>query len=120
LAVVGIALEVDRLAMEGVLVLVQVADEVDYAPLVLEGVSLARPSLVDQLDAEVPRQERRLAQALEELLVVEHDVHEHIVVRKERDRGPGALGLLAALELAARLAALVVLGPDVAVAADLE
>ena len=42
LAVVGLALEVDGLAVQRVLVLVEVGDEVDDAALVVEGVALRR------------------------------------------------------------------------------
>ena len=49
-AVVGLALEEDRLAVQRVLGLVQVLDEVDDAALVVELSLLARAALVDQLD----------------------------------------------------------------------
>ena len=95
-------------------------DEVDDAALVLEGVALARAALVDQLDAQVAGQECRFPQPLRQGLVVEDHVLEHVVVGKEGDDRPGALDLLAALQLALRLSAHVVLSPLVAVAAHLE
>ena len=119
-AVLGLVLEEDGLAVQGVLVLVQVLDEVDDPALVEEGVALAGAALVDELDLQAAGQERGLAHPLGERLVVELERLEDLVVGKEGDRRPGALELLAALQVALRLAALVVLGPLVAVAAHLE
>ena len=120
LAVVGLALEEDGLAVQRVLVLVQVGDEVDDPALVVEAVALAGAALVDQLDLQAAGEEGGLAQALGQGRVVELELVEDLVVGEEGDRGPGRLGRRALLQVGERLAALVVLGPDVAVAADLE
>ena len=77
-------------------------------------------ALVDQVDAQVAGQERRLPQPLREGLVVEDHVLEHVVVGMEGDDRPGPLDLLAALQRALGVPAHVVLGPLVAVAAHLE
>ncbi len=87
LAVVGLVLEEDRLAVQRVLVLVEVGDEVDDAALVVEGVLLARRSLVDQLDLEAAGEEGGLAQALGQGRVVELELVEDLVVGQEGDRG---------------------------------
>ena len=77
-------------------------------------------ALVDQLDLQAPGQEGGLAQPLGQGREVEVDLLEDLEVGEEGDLGAGLLRLRAALELGRRLAALVVLGPDVAVAADLQ
>ncbi len=120
LAVVGLAFEEDRLAVQRVLVLVEVGDEVDDAALVVEGVLLAAGALVDQLDLEAAGEEGGLAQALGQGRVVELELVEDLVVGEEGDRRAVRVGGLAAMEIRLRLAALVVLGPDRAVAADFE
>ena len=95
--------------------------EVGDAALVLELDLLAGAALVDQLDLQAAGQEGGLAQALGEGLEVELDlVAEDLHVRLEGDRRAGGLDGAALLELGGRLAALVGLGPDVAVAPDLE
>ena len=71
LAVVGLALEEDGLAVQRVLVLVQVGDEVDDPALVLEGLPGPTPRSSTRLDLQVTGQEGRLAQPLGERLVVE-------------------------------------------------
>src|SRR5204862_7634570 len=117
---VRLAVEKHRLAVEDVLVLVEVGDEVDDAALVLERVLAALGALVNELDPEVAREERGLAQALGQRLIVEDDLLEHLGVGHEGDCRTGALHLLAALEVALRSSALVVLDPGVAVAPHLE
>ena len=120
LAVLVLALEEDGLAMQRVLVLVEVGDEVDQAALVVEGVLLAGAALVDELDLQAPGEERGLAQPLGEGRVVELELVEDLAVGLEGDRRAGRLGRRAFLQRALRPAALVVLAPDMAVAADLE
>jgi hypothetical protein len=120
LAVVGLVFEEDGLAMQGILVLVQVADEVDDPALVMEVDLLAAGALVDEVDLQSARQECRLAQALGEGLEVEPDLLEDLEIGEEGDLGPGLLRSRALLELRGGLAARVVLRPDVAVAANLE
>ena len=63
---------------------VQVADEFADAALVVEALA-AIVALVDQLDADAGVQERQLAQALRQDLVVELDVREDLVGRLEAD-----------------------------------
>ena len=87
--VVGVVLEVDGLAVERVLVLVQVVDEVDDPALVVEGVLLAAGALVEELDLEAAGEERRLAHALGERRVVVGDLLEDLGVGRESDRGAG-------------------------------
>ena len=106
-AVVGVALEVHGLSVQRVLVLVEVGDEVDDAALVLEGLALPLAALVDEVDAEVAGEERRLAQALRERRVVVGDLLEDLGVGEEGDRRAGLLARRAALQLGLRLAALV-------------
>ena len=65
-AVVGLVVEEDGLAVQGVLVLVQVLDEVDDPALVEEGVALAGAALVDELDLEPAGEEGGLAHPLGE------------------------------------------------------
>ena len=92
LAVVGLALEVDGLAVQRVLVLVEVGDEVDDPALVVEGVALAGAALVDQLDLQAAGEEGGLAQPLGQGRVVELELVEDLVVGQEGDRGAGRLG----------------------------
>ncbi len=121
LTLVFVALEEDDLFVHGVLVLVEMADEVLDPTLVLEGDAVGRAALVDQLDLQAAGQEGRLAQALGQRLEVELDlVFEDFEVRQEGDLGPVLLGRRALGQLGHRFAALVVLLPDVALAADLQ
>ena len=120
LALVGLVLEEDDLAVQRVLVRVEVLDEVDDAALVHERVLLAGAALVDQVDSQAAREERRLAHALGERRVVEVEGLEDLGVGLEGDLRPGLVALGAAGQVALRLAALVVLLPLVAVAGDLQ
>ena len=120
LAILVLALEVDGLAMKRVLVLVEVGDEVDQPALVMERVPLTGATLVDELDLQALGEERGLAQPLGEGRIVELELVEDLAVGLEGDRRAGRLRRLALLQRALRAAALVVLGPDMAVAADLE
>ena len=85
-AVVGLVLEVDGLAMERVLVLVQVVDEVDDAALVVERVLLAGGALVDEVDPQAAGEERGLPHPLGERGVVVGDLLEDLGVGRERDQ----------------------------------
>src|SRR5207244_3847287 len=80
----------------------------------------AGAALVDEVDSKVAGEERRLAEALGEGGVVEREFLEDLVVGEEGDRRAGLLARRSALQVALRRASLVVLGPDVAVAADLQ
>ena len=77
-------------------------------------------ALVDQLDLQAAGEERRLAQPLGQGLEVELDLFEDLEVGEEGDLGAVLLGRGALGQLRHRFAALVVLRPDVAVAADLQ
>ena len=81
---------------------------------------MALGALVDQRDLQPAGEERRLAHALGERLVVELEGLEDLGVGEEGDGRAGALDLLALRELVLRLTALVVLLPAVALAADVE
>jgi len=123
LPVVGLVLEEDDAAVQGVLVAVDVGDEVLDAAGVLERDRLAVGALVIEHDTQVFGEEGRLAQALGEDTVVELDLFEDVGVGHERHRraGGGALReLLALLELGHRRAALVALVPVVTVDIDVE
>jgi hypothetical protein len=106
---------VDRL-----LGLVEVADEVLDAALVLELDRAAAGALVGQRDVEAAREEGGLAQALLEDREVEVERLEDLVVGQEGDRRAGLLGRLALAQVVLGLAPLVLLGKDVALAADLD
>jgi hypothetical protein len=114
------ALEVDDLAVQFVLVLVEMADEVLDAAVVFEDDAVGLAALVDQLDPQAAGEEGGLAQALGEGVEVEADLFEDLQVRQEGDLGAVLLGRLAFGQLGHRFAALVVLRPDEAVAADLQ
>ena len=120
LALLFAALEEDDLLVDRILVAVEVADEVLDPALVLEGDAVGLPALVDQLDLQATGEEGRLAQALDQRLEIEPDLFEDLEVGEEGDRGPVLGGRVALLQLGHRLAALVVLLPDVAVALDLQ
>ena len=108
------------LLVQLVLVLVEVADEVLDAAVVLEGDAVGLAALVDQLDLQAAGEEGGLAQALGQGVEVEADLFEDLEVGQEGDLGAVLLGRLALGQVGHRFAALVVLRPDVAVAADLQ
>src|SRR5215210_5034587 len=119
-ALVAVGLEEDDLLLDGLLVLVEVADEVLDAALVVEVGAGALGALVDDRDAQAAGEERRLAKALLERGELEVERLEDLRVRQERDGGPGRLGRLALLHGPLRDAACEVLRPQEAVAADLD
>src|ERR1700691_4751832 len=75
--------------MDGVLVLVQIGDEVLDSALVLELGGVALAALVDDRDLQPAREESGLAQALLERVEVELERLEDVGVGEERDRGAG-------------------------------
>ena len=83
-------LHVDRLLVDGRLVLVQVLDERDDAALVVELVALA-VALVVERDDDAAVQERELAQALRERVEAELGGLEDLRVGLERDLRAAAL-----------------------------
>ena len=89
----GLAVEEDHLAVHGVLVLVQVDDEVLDAAVVLEGGGVAVGALVDDRDLQPAGQEGGLAQALFERREVEVERLEDVGVGEEGDGRAGALVL---------------------------
>src|ERR1700719_3705379 len=109
--------------MDGFLVLVEVGDEVLDTALVAERRRVAVGALVDDRDLQAAREEGGLAQALLERVEVEVERLEDLRVGKERDgvaSGRSWRELLALDELALRCPARILLGEDVAVAADLD
>ena len=102
----------------GVLLAVDVGDEVADAALVLEDDALAVGALVVELDAQALGEEGRLAQALGEHAVVVVDLFEDVGVGHERDRGAGGrvlVELLLLVESVTGIAALEALVPVEAV-----
>ena len=89
----GLALEEDDLLADRLLVLVEVADEVLDAALVLELDAVAARALVGQRDAQDAREEGRLAQALLEDREVEVEALEDLGVGEEADGGACVVGL---------------------------
>ncbi len=87
LARLGLVLEVGDVPVDGVLGVVDVRDEVLDAAVVVELDALAADALVDDRDPEPPRQERGLAEPLDEGLRRELELLEDLRVRQERDRG---------------------------------
>ena len=119
-ALVALGLEEDDLLLDGLLVLVEVADEVLDAAVVVELGLGALGALVGQRDPQPAGQERGLAQALLERRELEVERLEHLGVREEGDRRARLARGLALLERPLGRAAHVGLAPDVAVAADLD
>ncbi len=122
-AVFGLVLEKDDAAVDGVLVAVDVGDEVLDAAVVLEHDALALSALVVELDAQAHGEEGRLAQALGEHAEVVVDLLEDVGVGHERHGGAGGrvfAELLLLLERADRHAALETLVPVVALDIDVE
>ena len=106
--------------MHALLAVVHMGDEVADAALELEHHALAAGALVGQRDPQPLGQEGHLPHPLGQRLEREVGLLEDLAVRQERDRGAGLGGLLALHELRLRLAALVLLAPDMAVAPDLQ
>ena len=116
---VAIALHVDRLLVDGGLVLVQVLDERDDAAVVLELVAL-RLALVVERDENAGVQKRQLAQPLRQRVEAEFDRFENLGIGPERDFRAALLRRAGDLQIALRLAARVFLLEHLAVAPDLE
>src|SRR4051812_1412832 len=116
----ALALEEHDLLLNRVLALVEVANEVLDAALVLELDAIAAAALVGERDLQAAREEGGLAQALLEDREVEVERLEDVGVRQERDRRAGRLRGLALLQVVARRAAVVLLRPGEPVAPDLD
>ena len=101
-----LAAHVDRLLVDGGLVLVQVLDERDDAALVVELVVLA-VALVVERDENAAVQERQLAQALRQRVEAEDGGLEDLGVGLEGDLGAAALGRAGDFERPRRRAALI-------------
>ena len=119
-ALVALPLEEDDLVADRVLVLVQVGDEVADAAVVLELRATALGPLVHERDPQSAGEEGRLTQTLLDDVELEVQRLEDVGVGEEGDRGPGLLRRGALRQRRLRRAALVVLRPDVTVAADLD
>jgi hypothetical protein len=121
-ALLGFAGEEDHLAVDCLLVLVQVGDEVLDPALVLKLLGVALAALVHDRDLQTASQESCLTQPLFECAEVKLQRLENIGVREEGDGGPGWAvrgQLLATLELVLWRAARVLLPEGVSVAANL-
>ena len=121
--IVSLVLEEDDAGMDGVLLAVDVGDEVADAALVVEDDALALGALVVQFDAQAFGEEGRLAQALRQDPVVVVDVLEDVGVGHEGHRGACGgplLELLVLLEPGDRDAALIALAPVVPLDVDVE
>jgi hypothetical protein len=94
--------------------------EVDDAAVVFEALLEALAALVREVDPEALREECHLAEALLERRSLVVDRLEDLEIRQEGDARAALLRLVAALERRLGRAALVVLGPLVAVAPDRE
>ena len=114
-----LAPHVDRLVVDSDLVLVQVLDERNDAPLVLKLVALAI-ALIIQRDENARIQERQLAKPLGKRIEAEFDRFKNLGIRLEGDLGAPALCRARDLELARWLPALVALLVDLIVAPDLK
>ena len=119
LAVVVLAVEVDDVLVDRVLARVHVRDEVADPALVVELLGLPARPLVAEHDPQAAREERRLAQALDERRGGELDLLEDLAVGEERDRRAGLLRLADDLEVGLGHAARELLAVDLPVAADL-
>ena len=115
----AVALHVDRLFVDGALVLVQVLDERDDAAVVLELVAL-RFALVVERDENARVEKRQLAETLSERVEAELDGLEDVLVGTERDLGAALLRRPGCLDVGLRLPAMVLLLEDLPVAPDLE
>src|SRR5581483_7774273 len=112
-------LEVEHLRVNGGLVLVDVLDELADAAGVVEGDLLLVPLVLD-LDPEALVQERELAEPVGQDVEREGRDLEDLGIRLEPDRGAALGRLLAGLQLALRLAAVVPLRVEAAVPPDLQ
>ena len=90
-ALVALALERDHLALDRVLVLVEVGDEVDDAALVLELGSVAVAALVDDRDVHPAGQKRGVTHPLLDRLEVDLKRLEDLGVGQEGDLRAGLL-----------------------------
>jgi hypothetical protein len=106
--------------VDGLLRVVDVADEVPDPAFGVELVPLLALALVDEHDSQALREERGLAQALNEDLARPLELVEDLEIRKEGDRRPGLLRRADLLQVAGRLAAGELLTEDLAVALDLD
>jgi hypothetical protein len=114
-----LAVHVDRLVVDGRLVLVQVLDERDDAAFVVELVALA-VALVVERDRDAAVQERELAQPLRERVEAELGGLEDLRVGLERDLGAALLRRAGDLEIGPAACRARSSAVDLAVAPDLE
>ena len=109
-------LEVDDVLVHRLLRGVDVRNEVPDPALVVKLLALASSALVGEHDAEPPRQERRLAEALRQHLGRPLQLVEDVRVRPERDGRPGVLRRADRLHIRRRFASRELLAPDLPVA----
>ena len=115
-----LALHVDGLVVDGDLGLVEVGHELVDAAFVVEVVRLAVLALVVERDADTGVQEGEFAQAIGQRVEAELDGLEDLGVGLEGDLRAALLGDAGVDQIGERLAALVGLRVDLAVAVDLE
>ena len=119
-AFVFVAFEVHDLVVHRLFVLVEVADEVLDAAVVLEGDALAIGAFVVQVDLETTRQERCFPQPVDQRREVVVDLLEDLAVGEERNLGAVVLGRLTPGEVSLGAAPHVILIPEVSVGPDLQ
>src|SRR5690606_27417280 len=117
---VVLAADRDHVRVQRRLQLGQVLNEAADATFVLERVLAAFAALVDQGDLDPGIQERELAQAARQDLVVELDVGKDLARRLEAQRGAAPLRGFHLLERVQRLAQRILLLPVEAVAPDIQ
>src|SRR5919201_4191577 len=93
LTLVAFALEVDEAAVDRILGLVDVRDEVLDATLVVELDGLAVSALVDQFDVQPAREKRGFTQALRDRPRLDVELLEDLGIGKKRDRRSGVLAV---------------------------
>ena len=123
--IAALALDVDRLGVERLLVFIEIFDKLADAAFVVERAVVARAALVDEPDADALVEEGHLAQALLEHLVLENAGFKHAVgvllaldVGLEADIRAGFVGVADDAQIVVDLAAMIFLLVDVAVLID--
>src|SRR5262249_53673239 len=117
LDIAAAALEVEHLRVHRRLVLIDVLDELEDAARVVEGLLLLVPLVLD-LDPETLVEEGELPETVREDVEAEARDLEDLGIRLEADRRPPLCRLLARLEIALGLAAIIALRVDTPIATD--
>ena len=114
------SLEVDDVLVDGILLVVDVGDEVPDPTFGVELVPILTLAFVDQDDPQTLRQEGGLAQALDEDLGRPLELVEDLEVGEEGDRRPGLRCRPGLLEVGRRFASGELLVEDLAVTVDVD